>query len=315
MESDHSPNQDTTPPTASDGSASVSGQVRRVAILTVMKDPYIYYVADHLRDTGVEVRIFNQTNLKVRMGSWAHFKRLRKNRGLRVAADVMAYRLARTSVMSVMRLLRGKPKTSSMGNSTQQAWSMASYPPAVRESVESLAGGDWPPVTDVVNINRPPGQDALIEWAPDLLILAGAPIVSKTTIAAASVACLNAHCGITPDYCGSSPVEWAIYERRFEDVGYTVHVVEPAVDAGPIIHQERVPWDASRRSSAAMQVIGLAMYDRLLKVCHRLIAGEAVPTMPQAKPRSMPPAGLLVRLLADRRRKAYARRQAGSAGS
>lgn len=89
-------------------------------------------------------------------------------------------------------------------------------------------------------------QDRIEAWEPNLLILAGAPIVSKETIAMAKVACLNPHRGIMPDYCGSSPVDWAIYERRFDDVGYTVHVVVPAVEAGPIIHQERVASDPIR---------------------------------------------------------------------
>jgi len=128
------------------------------------------------------------------------------------------------------------------------------------------------------------------------------------------VACINAHCGITPDYAGSSPFDWASYERRFDDVGYTLHLVVPEVDSGPVIHQERVSWDRTKRLGHLWPMLAQRMYDKSADTALSLIAGESVVARPQGRTRINPPAGLFARLLAEWRRWRYASTSGPSAG-
>jgi methionyl-tRNA formyltransferase len=52
--------------------------------------------------------------------------------------------------------------------------------------------------------------------------------------------CLNLHPSLLPDGRGPEPVFWA-FRRGLRETGVTLHLVDEAFDAGPIISQERVP--------------------------------------------------------------------------
>jgi methionyl-tRNA formyltransferase len=145
-------------------------------------------------------------------------------------------------------------------------------------------------------VNSADGQALLQSLEPDLILLAGAPILTASTISRAKVACLNAHCGITPDYCGSSPAIWAIAEERHDLVGYTVHLVVPVLDAGPIIHQAAVRWDG-RRLRDLWPLLAAPMYEDLVHVTKRLVRGDQIRlTDLRRPPRVRPPAGLVTRV-------------------
>jgi methionyl-tRNA formyltransferase len=169
-----------------------------------------------------------------------------------------------------------------------------------------LVHEDWLKLIEVDAVNSKSGREQLRGLEPDLVLLAGAPILRRKTIEIARVACINPHCGITPDFAGSSPFDWAIYERRFEDVGYTVHLVEPTVDSGPILHQERIAWDPSRPNGHLWPILAQGMYDRLAEIVRSLIDGSTLYATPQGPPRVNPPAGLFARLASERVRKRHA---------
>lgn len=266
--------------------------IRRIVILTVRMEPCASYLARRLRDLGPEIVIVSQRRLKVEMDSVAFFRRLFQRRGLRIGLDYLLLHLVKSGV----RALGGAKETEG--------------PPGVLHRDPDILGEDWLRIMEVDDINRPPDQDLLRELAPDLVLLAGAPILTKKTIGLARVACLNPHCGITPEYAGSSPFDWPIYERHFDAIGYTIHQVVPTVDGGPVLRQERVAWDPEKPNGALWPLLAARMYDALADVTRALVRGEVLEAEPQAGVRVNPPAGLFARLLAENRRRAYARRRA-----
>ena len=74
---------------------------------------------------------------------------------------------------------------------------------------------------------------------PDLLVVVSyhtiikEPILSKYTI-------INAHGAPLPKYRGRAPINWAIINGE-DYTGVTVHFIDPGIDTGDIILQEKVP--------------------------------------------------------------------------
>jgi hypothetical protein len=274
----------------------VGGTIRRIAIVTIRENSCAAYLARRLKDCGADIAFVNQTRLKVEPRSAAYFGRLLRRRGLLTAADNL---LLYGAYLAREALRRGP------GPDDDPRHPVMRPDPALRAEA-------WLRFEDVDDINGESGRRVLEAIAPDLVLLGGAPILSRRAIAIARVACLNPHCGIVPRYAGGSPFDWAIYERRFEDVGYTIHLVDPVVDSGPILYQARVPWDPTLPNQQLWPVLAQAMYDRLAEIAQDLVRGRRFTATPQPPARVLPPAGLVTRTIAEMRRRAYARTRRAS---
>lgn len=273
----------------------VGGRIERIAIVTIRENSCASYLARALRGCGAEIAYFNQTRLRVEPRSRAYFLRLLRRRGVLVALDNL---LLYGAVLARKAL---RPGAAEAGAPQDDARPVMVPDPALRRE-------SWLRVVDVEDINAEAGRAALSAFAPDLVLLGGAPVLGRRTIAIARVACINPHCGIVPAYAGGSPSDWALYEGRFEDVGYTIHLVDPIVDSGPILAQERVRWDPSLPSTHLWPLLAQAMYDRLAAVAREMVAGRRFTATPQPEARVLPPAGLVVRTIAELRRRSFARR-------
>jgi formyl transferase-like protein len=274
----------------------VGGTIRRIAIVTIRENSCAAYLARSLKDCGAEIAFVNQTRLKVELRSAAYFGRLLRKRGVLSAADNL---LLYGAFLAREMLRRGEAAPDDPEH------------PVMRED-PALRGESWLRFEDVEDINGEAGRRVLEGIAPDLVLLGGAPILGRRAIAMARVACLNPHCGIVPRYAGGSPFDWAIYERRFEDIGYTIHLVDPVVDSGPILHQERVPWDPALPNQHLWPVLAQAMYDKLAEIAREMVRGRRFTATPQPPARVLPPAGLVARSIAEMRRRAYARSRRAS---
>jgi hypothetical protein len=290
----------------------VRGDVRRIAILTVRREPCACYLARRFRDSGAEVFLVSQRRLKVEHDTPAYYRRLWNRRGPLVAADAVLLFAARSATKVAVGGLRGAKRLLGGSGGDEGARTRTIFRtevPVLREDPD-IVNEDWLTYLEVDNINSKADRGRLEALEPDLILLAGAPILSRRTIRVARVACMNPHCGITPEYAGSSPIDRAIYERRFDHIGYTVHLVVPTVDAGPVIHQERIDWDPARGIGHLWPILAQKMYDKLADLSLELMAGRALTAVPQTDVRVNPPAGLAVRTLGELRRIAYARRRA-----
>jgi len=84
-------------------------------------------------------------------------------------------------------------------------------------------------------------QDVLARYKPDLVCLAGfMKLLSPDFVESWPDRIVNIHPSLLPEYKGLNTHERALADGK-KEVGCTVHFVRPAMDAGPIIVQRRVP--------------------------------------------------------------------------
>lgn len=83
---------------------------------------------------------------------------------------------------------------------------------------------------------------ALRSAEPDLGVLAGVYILGEPVFEIPRLGSINLHTGKVPEYRGSAPAFWELYNGESE-VGVTVHQVTTDLDAGAIIRQKVLPLD------------------------------------------------------------------------
>ena len=92
----------------------------------------------------------------------------------------------------------------------------------------------------VDNINSHESEVFLRETViPDLLILAGAPIIRQQILDVPKIGTLNAHPGYLPFFRGMDVIRWTIIEEGA--LAVTLHFVDRGVDTGPILLREPIP--------------------------------------------------------------------------
>lgn len=110
--------------------------------------------------------------------------------------------------------------------------------------------------------------EALRAGQPDLCLLAHTEIVPNAVLDVPKFTTLNAHPGILPDYRGSDPELWAIYEGRFDCVGCTLHIAQRRVDAGPILATRRYTWRGDETLDLLSERLMEMNLDLLAGACH-----------------------------------------------
>jgi methionyl-tRNA formyltransferase len=87
--------------------------------------------------------------------------------------------------------------------------------------------------------NTPETLAALRALAPGVIVIGQTGILRKALLAIPHLGTLNGHPGVLPAYRGIDCFQWAIWNGEPEQVGVTVHWVDPGVDTGPILRVER----------------------------------------------------------------------------
>jgi methionyl-tRNA formyltransferase len=122
------------------------------------------------------------------------------------------------------------------------------------------------------------GEDAvgtLRALHPDIIIQAGAGILRRQVFTLPRIATLNLHHGIAPLLRGMFSIYWALWEKRPEWLGSTVHCIDSGIDTGQVLAYApitpKVPGEGYPSLYARATQEGVA---RLLQVLARLQTGE-----------------------------------------
>lgn len=155
---------------------------------------------------------------------------------------------------------------------------------------------------DVENANSGATSEFIKAAGADFVVLCGAPLIKISQFTSVAVL-INAHCGICPQYRGSSPIHWAAYRRDWGNLGFTLHIASSRVDGGPILHQERHQPRLGWNLTYLDWFLVYTMYERL---CQLIIERRLGDLLKGAKkqPRgfaSYPPMGLIRSAIALRR--------------
>ena len=73
-----------------------------------------------------------------------------------------------------------------------------------------------------------------------VVVVNGTRIIARRVLEASDAVFINTHCGITPEYRGVHGGYWALYRSDPENCGVTVHLVDPGIDTGGILAQQRI---------------------------------------------------------------------------
>ena len=90
------------------------------------------------------------------------------------------------------------------------------------------------------NIQDTQALNFLKRHKPDLLVYTGGGILRKTLINIPTIGVLNAHGGILPKYRGMNVMEWALLYNDIDNIGITVHLIDPGIDTGSILFHKRL---------------------------------------------------------------------------
>jgi methionyl-tRNA formyltransferase len=78
--------------------------------------------------------------------------------------------------------------------------------------------------------------------AIDLFVVSGTYILRPPVFERPRLGSINLHCGRVPDFRGSPPAFWELYEG-VPEVGVTVHRVSARLDEGAVLMEDRFPLD------------------------------------------------------------------------
>lgn len=127
----------------------------------------------------------------------------------------------------------------------------------------------------VKTVNGPDAIETMRALTPDIIIQAGAGILRPRLFKVARIGTINMHHGIAPLIRGMDSLYWALWEKRSDWIGATVHWIDEGIDTGAILAYAPVtlqfPGESYPKVFARMTAEGV---EQLVKSLTRLAAGE-----------------------------------------
>jgi methionyl-tRNA formyltransferase len=129
-------------------------------------------------------------------------------------------------------------------------------------------------------------------FAPDFILLCGAPLLKPALYGLARRGALNRHLGLLPDYRGSDCAIWTLAMNRPESVGFTIHAVAEKADAGDIIVRQPVAIPSGASFAEYLAQLQRTASEAFVAVLERILRGDAIEQYPQTRAGAyFPPAG------------------------
>jgi methionyl-tRNA formyltransferase len=130
---------------------------------------------------------------------------------------------------------------------------------------------------------------ALIEWNPDLIVVAAfGRILPPAILSLPPKGCINVHGSLLPKYRGAGPIQWAIINGE-KETGITTMLMDEGVDTGVMLLQEAIPIapdDTAGTLSARLAELGGRL---LVETITRLKTGTLVPHAQDASQATLAP--------------------------
>jgi folate-dependent phosphoribosylglycinamide formyltransferase PurN len=126
----------------------------------------------------------------------------------------------------------------------------------------------------VSSVNEEACLKAINLLQPDIIVVNGTRIISKTILQSTNAIFINMHVGITPHYRGSHGGYWALRNKDAANFGTTIHLIDAGVDTGAVLKQVFIKPD-KQDNFATYPVLQAAIgIDALKEVLTNMIAGN-----------------------------------------
>jgi len=110
----------------------------------------------------------------------------------------------------------------------------------------------------------------ILKLQTDLIVFTGGGLLRQNLINTAKFGVINCHMGILPEYRGMDCNYWAVLNKEYQNIGFTVHLIDFGVDTGPIIHKYYIdPFDFSSINDLYKHIeysLAKAIVDGILEV-------------------------------------------------
>lgn len=146
-------------------------------------------------------------------------------------------------------------------------------PPPVKE----LALKHDIPVYQPLKVRDPEFVELVRKLEPDVIVVvAFGQILPKALLDIPPHGCINVHASLLPRYRGAAPLNWCIINGETE-TGATTMLMDPGLDTGPMLLQQRTPIDENEDIVALHDRMAALGADLLAETLDRLKAGGLVP--------------------------------------
>ena len=119
----------------------------------------------------------------------------------------------------------------------------------------------------------------ILGYAPDLIIVYGAPILKGSWLNSAKFGIINMHYGWLPNYRSSHSPLFALYHEEFDKVGASIHYINSGIDTGEIISRRCIPLENGDSYETTMAKVYEAGAIELLDVATSILNGENIPKL------------------------------------
>lgn len=135
---------------------------------------------------------------------------------------------------------------------------------------------------DCRDLHAPAALRFVRSFAPDWILLAGAPVIRRDLYGLARHGALNRHLGLLPRYRGSDCPLWALALDDPDGLGFGIHVVTDVVDHGDMVLQERMPVEPGVSFEGYLAALQRCASEAFVGVVERILRGERLPRTPHA---------------------------------
>jgi len=134
------------------------------------------------------------------------------------------------------------------------------------------------PVLSYESVNDKEAINKLRELSPDIGIVFGTSKLKEEVISCFSSALLNVHRGIPEYYRGLDSDLWAIKDKNYDQIGTTLHLVEPELDIGDIAGKETLSLNQDMRIHKIRYYTTLLASKISIEVLREALDGKMNPT-------------------------------------
>ena len=131
-------------------------------------------------------------------------------------------------------------------------------------------------VVYVPQVNDTDSQNSIKEFAPDIILQAGAGILKKEIFGLANIATINVHHGYAPEIRGILSTFWCLYYGLTDRIGVTCHKVDETLDTGDVICQYQYPYQPGDTFIHIQEVLIKKGAEVLVKSIDLLGVGEHI---------------------------------------
>jgi methionyl-tRNA formyltransferase len=133
------------------------------------------------------------------------------------------------------------------------------------------------PVFQPANINGSEAIAQLVEWAPDVMVVAAfGQILRPPVLSLAHMGCVNVHGSLLPRWRGAAPVAHAILAGD-EETGITIIRMDEGLDTGPILAQESTTIEVDDTAGSLQERLAEMGAQLLVEVLPAYIDGDLEP--------------------------------------